>query len=150
MGQSELNHRLIYTRSGAVIVLCSSGYVAALTLRGLLLQSQHEPPRLIDQISLLPTWAVAGINLGFYTYLIWGLAVLSRLAQGKERVLVGGWVTSIFLSLIKYLVSAPAYTAIDYLKSLAMLVALLAAADILLRMPASSYPRLDNQPSRNT
>jgi hypothetical protein len=150
MGQRELKDGLIRTRRGAVIVLCSTGYVAALSFRNLLLQSQQAPPWLTDPLSLLPTWAVTGINLGFYTGLIWGLAALYWLAQGKERVLVGGWVTSIFLGLIKYLVSAPAATAIDYLKTLAILVALLAAVDILLRMPASGYPQLDSQPSRNT
>jgi hypothetical protein len=150
MGQPEAKPRLIHTKRGAVIALCSTGYVAALSFRNVLLQSQHKPPLLIDSHFLLPAWAATGINLSFYACLIWGSVVFYRLAQSKERVLVGAWVTSFFLGLIKYLVSAPAYAAIDYLKVLAMLVALLAAVDILFRMPASGYPRLDNQTSRNT
>jgi hypothetical protein len=149
MGQQELKDRLIHTKRGAIIVLCSTSYVAVLSFRNLLLQSQHETPWLIDPLSLLPAWAVAGINLGFCACLIWGLAVLYRLAQGNERVLVGAWVTSFLVGLIKYLASAPAGVFIDYVKALAMLVVLLAAVDILFRMPASGYPRLENQTSRN-
>jgi hypothetical protein len=151
MEQPESKPRLIHTKRGAVIVLYSTGYIAALSFRNLLLhQSQHKPPLLMDSHFPLPAWAATGVNLAFYACLIWGWAALYRLAQSKERVSVGGWVTSFFLGFIKYLVSAPAYAAIDYLKALAMLVALLAAVDILFRMPASGYPRLDNQTSRNT
>src|SRR5271170_6246833 len=105
MGQEQLKDRLIHTRRGAVIVLCSTGYVAALSFRNLLVQSQHEPPLLIDSHFPLPSWAAAGINLAFYVCLIWGFAELYRNARGKERVLVGGWVTSFFLGLIQYIVS---------------------------------------------
>jgi hypothetical protein len=57
-----------------------------------------------------PEWAETGINLAFNAYLIWaGSTVFYRLAQSKERVLVGGWMATFFLSLIKYLVSALAY-----------------------------------------
>jgi hypothetical protein len=149
MAQPESKPPLIRTKRGAVIALCLTGYVAVLSFRNVLLQSHHKPPLLIDS-HFLPAWAATGINLSFYACLIWGgSAVFYRLAQSKERVLVGGWMTSFFLSLIKYLVSASAYAAIDYLKALAMLIALLAAVDILFRMPASGYPRLDNQTSRN-
>jgi hypothetical protein len=75
--------------------------------------------------------------------------VFYRLAQSKERVPAGGCMATFFLSLIKYLVSALAYAAIDYLKAVAMLIALLASVDILFRMPESGYPQLDNQTSGN-
>jgi len=150
MGQPESKSRLIHTKRGAVIALCLTGYIAALSFRNALLQSPHKPTLLIDSHFLLPAWAETGISLAFYACLIWaGCTVFYRLAQSKERVLVGGWMATFFLSLIKYLVSAPAYAAIDYLKALAMLIALLAAVDILFRMPESGYSRLDNQTSRN-
>lgn len=69
---------------------------------------------------------------------------------GQERVLVGGWITSFFLGQIQNVVSASAAAALDDVQALAMLVAFLAAVDTLLRMPASGYPRADNQTSRNT
>lgn len=78
--------------------------------------------------------------------LIWGSThaccgvVLYRIAEGKERVLVIGGFAVIFLGLIQILVSASAATAIDYVKAIVTLVVFLAAADILLRMPASAYP----------
>jgi hypothetical protein len=150
MGQPESKPRLIRTKRGAVIALCLTGYVAALSFRNVLLQSHHRPPFLIDSHFLLPAWAETGISLAFYACLIWGgSAVFHRLAPREERVLVGGWMASFFLSLIKFLVSAPTYAALDYLKAFAMLIALLAAVGILFRMPASGYPRLDDQTSRN-
>jgi len=149
MEQSELNHRLIRTKYGAVFALCSTGYIAALISRDVLSHSQHKSHWLVDLHFILPTWAEVGVNLVFYAYLVWGSAVFYRVAQGKERVLVGGWITSFWLGTIQNFVSGSAATAIDYVKALAMLVALLAAVDILLRMPASGYARLDDQTSRS-
>ncbi len=150
MAQSELKHRLIHTKYGAVFALCSTGYITALVFRNLLSQPQHKSHWLVDLHFILPTWAEVGVNVVFYAYLVWGSAVLYRIAQGKERVLVGCWATSFFLGQIQNLVSASAANAIDYVKAFAMLAAFLAAVDILLRMPASGYARLDNQTSRNT
>jgi hypothetical protein len=76
--------------------------------------------------------------------------LLYRIAQGKERVLVVGWAAVIFLGLIQFLISASAAIAIDYVEAVVTVAAFLAAVDILLRMPASGYPRLNNQTSRNT
>jgi len=137
MGRSELKHRLIHTKYGAVFVLCSTGYVAALDFWNVLSHTQHKFHWLLDLHSILPLWAEAGVNLVFYAYLVWGSAVLYRIAQGKERLLVCCWVTSLFLGLIQNLVSASAAAAIDYVRALAMLVAVLAAGDIFFRMPAN-------------
>jgi len=83
--------------------------------------------------------------------LFWGgWFVLYRIAQGRERALVVGGFAVIFLGLIQILVSALAAHAIDYVKAIATLVAFLAAVDIFFRMPASGYPRVDNQTFRNT
>lgn len=150
MDQPEFKPRLIHNKRGAVIALCLTGYVAALSFRDVLFHSQHKSSWLLDLHFMLPTWAVAGVNLGFYAYLLWGGVVLYRIAQGKERVLVAGWVAGFFLGLIQDLVSASAAAVIDYLQAIGMLVTFLAAVDIFLRMPASGYPRLDNQTPRNT
>jgi hypothetical protein len=150
MAQQAFKPRLIHTKRGAIIALCMTAYVATFSFRNVFLQSQHKPPLLLINLPfLLPAWVVAGVNLGFYAGLIWGSVLLYRLAQGKERVLVSCWVTSFFVGFIKYL-SASADVAIDYLKAIAMLVALLAAVDILFRMPTSGHPRPDNEASRIT
>jgi lipopolysaccharide export LptBFGC system permease protein LptF len=76
--------------------------------------------------------------------------LLYRIAQGKERILVVGVAAVIFLGLIQFLISASAATAIDYVQAMVTVAAFLAAVDILLRMPAGGYPRVDKQTSRNT
>src|SRR6266704_837621 len=98
----------------------------------------------------LPAWVVAGVNVAFYAGLLWGAVLLYRIAQGKERVLVVGWAAVIFLGLIQFLISASAATAIDPLIAFIAASAFLVAVDIFLKMPASGYPRVDNQTSRNT
>jgi hypothetical protein len=156
MGQPESKPRLIHNKRGAVIALCFTGYIAALSFRDVFSHSQRKHHWLLDLDwfvylhATLPAWAVAAVNLGFYACLFWGGVVLYRIAQGKERLLVVGGFAVIFLGLIQILVSASAATAIDYVKAIVTVVAFLAAADILLRMPASGYPRVDNQTFRNT
>lgn len=145
MGSSELNQRLIHTKYGAAFALCSSGYVAALVFRNVLSHSQHKSEWLLDLHFILQTWAEAAANLIFYACLVWGFALLYRIARGRERVFLGSWATSFFLGQIQNLISAPAAADIEYVKAFAMLVAFLTAVDIFLRMPASGYPRLDNQ-----
>jgi uncharacterized membrane protein len=130
--------------------MCLTGFVAAQAFREMLSHSQHKSSWLVDLHFMLPTWAVAGVNLGFYAYLLWLGVVFYRVAQGKERVLVAGWYTVILLGPIQNIVSGSAAVAIDHVQAIGMLVAFLAAVDIFLRMPANGYPRLDNQTSRNT
>ena len=156
MGQPESKPRLIHTKRGAVIALCFTGYVAALSVWNVLWHSQHQHHWLLgfDWLGLwhisLPAWTVTGVNLAFYAGLLWGGVVLYRIAQGKERLLVVGWAAVIFLGLIQFLISASAALPIDYVEAVVAVAAFLAAVDILLRMPASGYPRLNNQTSRNT
>jgi hypothetical protein len=156
MEQPEFKPRLIHNKRGAVIAVFLTAYVAGLSFRDVLSHSQRKHHWLLDLDWLvsfhftLPAWAVAGINLGFYACLFWGGVVLYRIAQGKERVLIVGGFAVIFLGLIQNLVSASAAPAIDYIKAIATLVAFLAAVDIFFRMPASGYPRVDNQTFRNT
>jgi hypothetical protein len=149
MQQSEPKLRLIHTKYGALFALRSSGYVAALVFRNVLSHSRHKSEWLLDLHFILPTWAKAGVNLVFYACLVWVITLLYRMAQGKERIFLGAWVTSFFLGQIQNLVSASTASAMEYAKALAMAVVFLAAVDIFLRMPASGYPRLDNQTSRN-
>jgi hypothetical protein len=156
MGQSEIKPRLIHTKRGAVFALCCTGYFATLSVRDVLWHSQRQHHWLLDfdwlvlwHISL-PAWVVAGVNLGFYAYLLWLGVAFYRIAQGKERVLVAGWLTVGFFGPILNLISASAATEIDALKAFMAAAAFLAAVDIFLKMPASGYPRVDNQTSRNT
>jgi hypothetical protein len=123
MGQPESKPRLIHNKRRAVIVLCFTGYIAALSFRDVFSHSQRKHHWLLDLDWLvylhatLPAWAVAAVNLGFYACLFWSGVVLYRIAQGKERVLVVGGFAVIFLGLIQILVSASAATAIDYVKA---------------------------------
>ena len=156
MRQPEFRPRLIHSKRGAVFALCCTGYVATLSVRDVLWHSHRQHHWLLDfdwlvlwHISL-PAWIVAGVNLAFYAGLLWGGVLLYRIAQGKERVLVVGWAAGIFLGLIQFLISASAATAIDPLIAFMAAAAFLAAVDIFLKMPASGYPRVDNQTSRNT
>jgi hypothetical protein len=156
MGQPEFKPRLIHTKRGAVIALCFTGYAAGLSVRDVLWHSQRQHHWLLDLDWLvywhisLPAWVIAGINLAFYAGLLWGAQLLYRIAQGKERVLVVGWAAVIFLGLFQFLISPSAATAIDPVIAFMAAVAFFAAVDILLKMPASGYPRVDNQTSRNT
>jgi hypothetical protein len=146
MWQPESKRGLIHNKRGAVIALCLTGYVAALSFRNVLSHSPRKHPWILDLGWLaylhfaLPAWAVVGVNLVFYAGLFWFAVVFYRIAQGKERVLVVGWFADIFLGLIQILVSAPAATAIDYAKVIVTVVAFLATADIFLRIPASVSP----------
>jgi hypothetical protein len=150
MGQPEFKPRLIHNKRGAVIALCLTGFVAALSFRDVLSHPQRKSHWLIDLHFMLPTWALAAVNLGFYAYLLWLGVVFYRIAQGQERVLVIGWFTVVFLGQIQGLVSVSTAATVDYIKAMGMVVAFLAAVDILLKMPASGYPRVDNQTSRST
>src|SRR5580765_1395692 len=109
MGQPGFKPRLIHTKRGAVIVLCLTGYVAALSFREVLSRSQHKSRWLLDFYFLdfyfrVPNWAVVVVNLAFYAGLAWVAVSFYRMARGKERALVCGWVTSLFLGLIQRLV----------------------------------------------
>ncbi len=163
MGQPEFRPRLIHTKRGAVIALCVTGYLGALSVRNVLWHSQRQHHWLLDLDEIvydlhrlgywhisLPAWIVAGVNLAFYAGLFWGGVLFYRIAQGKERLLVAAWTAVIFLNLIQVLISASAATAIDPVKVILTGAAFLAAVDIFIKMPASGYARVDNQTSRNT
>src|SRR6266852_2110603 len=143
MGQPEFKPRLIHTKRGAVFALCCTGYFATLSVRDVLWHSQRQHHWLLDfdwlvlwHISL-PAWIVAGVNLAFYAGLLCGGALLYRLAQGKEGVLVGGGAAVIFLGLIQFLMSTNAAAAIKTLIAFIAAAAHLAAVHIFLKMNAS-------------
>ncbi|MGC2526767.1 MAG: hypothetical protein WA639_03405 [Candidatus Acidiferrum sp.] len=163
MRQPEFRPRLIHTKRGAVIILCVTAYLAALSVRDVLWLPQRQHHWLLDLDQLvfdlhrlgywhisLPAWVVAEVNLGFYAALLWGGAMFYRIAQGKERLLVAGWGALIFLNLIQVLISASVANAINPVRAIMAGAAFLAAVDIFLKMPAGGYPRVDNQTSRNT
>jgi hypothetical protein len=155
VSQPELNSRLIHTKVAAVIVLCCTVYIAALSFRNVLSHAQRQHRWLLDYSRIdypyftLPVWAITRINLAFYAYLFWGAIVLYRMARGPERILVAGGFADISLGLFQILVSASAATVIDYVKAIVGLIAAVAAADILAKVPPGGYPRNDNQTSRN-
>src|SRR5438128_9857925 len=73
----------------------------------------------------------------FYAWLLWLCVVFPRALQGKERVLVAGWIPGVLLSPIQGLVSASLAAAIQYVKAASIMVAFFAAVAILLECPVS-------------
>jgi hypothetical protein len=154
MEQPKYKPGLIHTRRDAVIALCLTGFVAALTVwnavsrsfRGVVYRSQHSLPWVIDLRFMLPARAAVAVNVAFYIYLLYLGVAFYRMAQGKERILVAGWFVGIFLGPVQILASVSAAT-IAYLQSAGILVALVAAVYILVNVPATETSR---QASRNT
>jgi hypothetical protein len=157
MEQPKYKPGLIHTKRDAVIALCLTGFVAALTVwnavsrsfRGVAYRSQHGLPWILDLRFMLPTRAAVAVNVGFYIYLLYLGVAFYRMAQGKERILVAGWFVGIFLGPVQLLASVSAAT-IDYLQSAGILVAFVAAVYILVEMFAGDNSRLDDQPSQRS
>ena len=156
MGWPESKPRLIETKRGAVVALCFAVYIAGWSVWDVLRQPQRRQHWLLDFDSLaywhisLPAWVVAGINLAFYAYLLWGGALLYRIAKGKERILIVCWIAAIFLQVVQVLVSASVATAIGPVKALLYVAAFVAAVDIFLKMPVGGYARVNDQTSSDT
>ena len=138
MQRSIARARLIENRPTAVVAFCLTGIVVALSLRQVARHAQHKSYWLLDLRSILPASAAAVAEVAFCAYLLWLGLVFYRVAQGKERILVAGWFGSLFLGLIQRLVSTSTAAAIDWVKAGCMLLALLAAVDILLKTFASN------------
>ena len=66
-----------------------------------------------------------------YGWILWLCIVFPRALQGKERVLVAGWVPSLVLGSIQGMVSVSLATALQYVKAASMMVAFIAAVVIL-------------------
>lgn len=137
MEQSEGRFRLIENKPVAVLGLCLTGIVAAQTFWGAVHHSHLKSYWLVDMRGMLPVSAAAAVNVGFYAYFLWLGVSFYRMTRGKERVLVAGWFVALFLGWTQNLVSMSAAIAIGWVKAGSMLIAILAAIDILLRSFAS-------------
>ena len=143
---SDLTVRLIHNRRAAAIALCVTALFTALSFGGLVSHSQHKYHWLVDLQFLLPTWAVAALNLALYGYLIWLGVVFYRIARGMERVLVIGWFAGILLGPLENIF--PVSAAIDYLSVVGMVLAFLAAVHIFLKISATNKSGRANNLSR--
>jgi hypothetical protein len=130
--------RLIGSTRAAVVALCLTGIVAALSFRELVSHAQDRSYWLLDLRGIMPASAAALVNLGFYAYLLWLGVVFYRSAQGKERILVAGWFCAVVLGWIRNLVSMPIAAALGWVIAACMSMAFLAAVDILLRTLAGN------------
>jgi hypothetical protein len=146
MEPSEDKPRLIGTRRQAVVALCLTALVAALSFRELVRHPQHKSYWLLDLHGMLPAPAAAAVNLVLYAYLLWLGIVFYRSAQGKESVVVAGWFGAIFLGWLRNLVSMPRAATLDWAKAACMSIAFLAAVDVLLRTFTST--RHADRPAR--
>ncbi len=148
MGQSEFKPGLIRSRRGALVVACLTGFVTALSFRDVLSHSRHQSHWLMD-FYFFPAWGVVTVNLMFYAYLFWLGIAFYRSAQGRERFLVGGWFLGILLFPVR-LVSISAGPVVDHVQLMGMVVAFLAAVDILLKTYGGNNPYLHGSAPRNT
>jgi len=118
-----------------MVALCLTGFVTALSFRRVISHSQFKSYWLFDLRFILPTWAAAAVNLGFYAYLLWLGVMFYRMAQGEERLLVAGWFVGIFFGPVQILVPM-SRAAIEYLQAVGMATAFLAAVYILFKVSA--------------
>jgi hypothetical protein len=127
---------LIRSRRNAAIALCLTGFIAAQSFRAAFSHAPRNAHWLfpLDFISL-PIWVIAVVNVAFYLYLVWVVAMFYRIAQRGERVVVAGWFGVILLIPLQHLVSTPAAAAIKWVKAAGMAVASIAAAYILMKSP---------------
>jgi hypothetical protein len=133
--RQEQKPRLIGDRFTAAIGVVLTSFVAVQTLRAVFWQSPHHFHWLLPLDALLPARAVLAVNVALYAWLLWLCIVFPRALQGKERVLVAGWVPGVLLSPIQGMVSAPLAAAIQHVKAASIMVAFFAAAAILLEGP---------------
>lgn len=137
--QQKQKPRLIGSRFSAVVGVVLTGYIAALTLRSAFWQSPHRFHWLLPLDTWLPARATLVLNIAIYVGLFWLCFVFPRELQGKERVLVAGWVPGVLLSPFQGIVSVALALAIQYVKAASILVAFFAAVAILVE-----GPRIDN------
>lgn len=145
MKQQNQKPRLIGSRFAAVIGVLLTGFVAAQTLRAAFWQHPRDFHWMLSFDHLLPAWAVPIVNWAFYAWVLWLCIVFPKAFQGKERVLVLGWVPGVLLSPIQGLVSVSLATAIQYVKAASIMVAFLAIVAILVEGPVSA-----NGPAEDT
>jgi hypothetical protein len=130
----QQNPRLITGRFSATIGAILTGYITAVTVRSAFWQSPHRFHWVL-QLHLLPPWAVITANLALYAWILWLCIVFPKALQGKERVLVAGWIPNLLLSPIQGMVSASVATAIQYVKAASIIVAFVVAVVILVEGP---------------
>jgi hypothetical protein len=143
VGKQEKKPQLINNRFAAAIGVILTGYITALTLRAAFRQSPHHFHWILPLDQLLPAWAVLTANVALYAWLLWLCIVFPRALQGKERILVAGWVPGVLLSPIQGMVSVSLAAAIQYVKAASIMVAFGAAVGILTRRPRNGTARFD-------
>jgi len=123
--------RLITGRFSAAIGAILTGYITAVTVSSAFWQSPHRFHWILQLDHLLPPWAMITANVALYAWILWLCIVFPRALQGKERVLVAGWIPSLLLSPIQGMVSTSVAAAIQYVKAASTMVAFVVAVVIL-------------------
>src|SRR5215469_4492591 len=91
--------RLIGNRSGALVAVCLTGYLAVMDFRAAFSHIPRKSRWLIPLDSLpLPIWAAVTINVAFYIYMLWLGVFFFRGGKGKERVVIAGFLTAALIS----------------------------------------------------
>ncbi len=146
MAQQEQKPRLIRNRFTAAIGVALTGYIAVLTFRAAFWQSPHHFHWILALDYLLPAWAVLAANVALYGCLLFLCIAFPRSLQGKERILVVGWIPGVLLSPVQGLVSESLAAAIQYAKAASIMVAFAAAVVILVEGPEDDKALSENHP----
>jgi hypothetical protein len=140
MEEGDHKPGLIRSRRAATIALLLTWAFAILTFRGVFRLPAHGSPWILPFDFVQPRWLFVALNVAFWGYLLWASVILLRMARGKERVLVAGWVCSFPLGLSQHLVPLSVAVAIQYVKAAGMIVAFVAAVLILIEGPTHPLP----------
>jgi hypothetical protein len=140
MDHPEQRPQFIGNRVTAIITVCVIGYLMTGQFR--IVISSPAPTfdwmMKFDFLSL-PAWATALINLVFYFYLLWIGFWCYRSTQGKERPVVGGFLSALVLGLLVHTsirISPHVLAAIRCAQGACASVAFFGALVILVKSPA--------------
>jgi hypothetical protein len=95
----------------------------------------------------MPKWAVVTVNLFLYAYLLWLCVVFFRAAQGKERILVGGWIPGILLGPVRHVLPTSAALAIQYIDCVSIAIAFAGAVLVLREVEHATTLQSRSHPS---
>jgi hypothetical protein len=135
MEQQEHGRRLIRSSFNAEVTVLATALVAALSVRSAFTRHhRYGAERGLPLSSMLPEWGGVAVNLAFYVYLVWLCIAFFRRAQGKERVVVCGWLLLILLTPIQHFLSPTAADTVQYLKAGSLVVAFVWAVLLLIEV----------------
>jgi hypothetical protein len=152
MSEPRDNLVLIRNKGAAVVALCLTVFVTALSFRELFAHPPHRSPWLFEPwflqrlFHLHAYWPAIAINAFFYLYFCWLAIEFWRSPRGSERILLGGWGTAVIVGFIGNAVPAFMVTFIRVLEAVIWFITLLVAIDIFLKIRATDKSQSQDHP----